>query len=73
MRLPLSIGTKAHPSNTTSGRDEVAHFANALAQRDRSLLVLAPGKTDGVDKLLAWLVGDHSPHILGNMLIRLTG
>lgn len=29
-------------------------------------MVLASGKTSGVDKLLAWLVGDSSPRMLDN-------
>lgn len=67
MQLPSEIHTEAHRtydqagarSNTTCGDSEIAHFANAMAQRDLPLIILAPGKTQGADKLLAWLVGDH--------------
>ena len=69
MRLPSLIRTEAHrsyeqtdaPSNSTSSDDEMAQFATALAQRDQPLRVLAPGKTNGVDRLLAWLVGHLRP------------
>lgn len=65
MRLPSSVRTEAHRSdkqpdarsNLTSSDDEMAHFATALAQRDQPFIILAPGKTNGVDRLLAWLVG----------------
>ena len=66
-RLPSLISTEAHHSyeqadtgsNMTCSNNEMAHLATALAQRDQSLMVLAPGKTNGVEKLLVWLVGDH--------------
>ena len=69
MRLPSLIRTEAHRSyeqadarsDRTSSDDEMAHFATALAQRDQPLRVLAPGKTNGVDRLLAWLVGHLRP------------
>ena len=65
--MPSEIRTEAHRSyertdarsNTTCGDGEITHFANALAQRDLPLVVLAPGKTQGADTLLSWLVGDH--------------
>ena len=66
MRLPSVIRTEAHRSyeqadarsNIRSRDDEMAHLATALAQQDQPLIVLAPGKTDRVDSLLAWLVSD---------------
>ena len=66
MRLPSVIRTEAHRSyeqadahsNNRSRDDEMAHLATALAQQDQPLIVLAPGKTNGVDSLLAWLVSD---------------
>ena len=69
MRLPSKILTEAHRlneqasahSNRTSNDNEVVHFANVLTQRGLPVMVLAPGKSNGVDKLLAWLVGDDKP------------
>ena len=66
MRLPSVIRAEAHRShgladarsNKTSSDNEMAKFATALAQRDQPFIVLAPGKTNGADKLLAWLVGN---------------
>ena len=66
LRLPSVIRREAHPSyeqaearsNKRTSDDEMACFATALAQQDQPLIVLAPGKTNGVDKLLAWLVDD---------------
>lgn len=62
-RLPSLISTEAHHSlekadtgsNTTCSDNEMTHLATALAQRDQSFVVLAPGKTHGVDRLLEWL------------------
>ena len=64
MKLPLATRAEAlgfneqadARSNRTSSDNEMAHFAAALAQRDQPLIVLAPGKMVGVDRLLAWLV-----------------
>ena len=61
--------TKAHStyeqadarSTIASSDNEMAQFATALAQRGQRFMVLAPGKTNGADKLLAWLVGDREP------------
>lgn len=69
MRLPSVISTEARRSheqadtrsNETSNDYEMAHLATALAQQDQPLIVLAPGRTDAVDRLLAWLVGDRGP------------
>ncbi|KAF6221378.1 hypothetical protein HO133_002233 [Letharia lupina] len=63
MRSPSLIRTEARRSykqaharsNTTSSDNEMTLLATALAQRDQPLVVLAPGQTDGVDTLLAWL------------------
>lgn len=67
MRSPSLIRTEARRSykqaharsNTTSSDNEMTLLATALAQRDQPLVVLAPGQTDGVDTLLAWLVREH--------------
>lgn len=64
MRLPSSIRTGANRtyeqadarSKLATSDNEMANFANALAQQDQPFIVLAPGKTPGVDKLLVWLV-----------------
>ena len=64
MRLPSVIDTEARRSyeqadtrsNKTRSDYEMAHLATALAQQDQPLIVLAPGRTSGADKLLAWLV-----------------
>ncbi len=66
MRLPSVIRAEARRSyeqadarsHRTSDDDEMAELATVLAQQDLPLMVLAPGKTNGVDRLLTWLVGD---------------
>ena len=66
--LPLAIRAEAlgpydqvdARSHRTNSDNEMAHFATALAQRDQPLIVLAPGKMAGVDRLLAWLVDGHT-------------
>ena len=81
MGLPLAIRAEAlgsHKqvdarSNRTSSNNEMAHFATALAQRDQPLIVLAPGKMAGVDRLLTWLVNGHKSLVIGNILMPCTG
>lgn len=47
----------ARPKKTSNDK-EMAYLATTLAQQDQPFIVLTPGKTNGVDKLLAWLVSD---------------
>ena len=45
----------------------MTQFATALAKRDQPLIILAPGKSKGVDQLLEWMVG--YPKVLGYLVI----
>ena len=62
--FPKHCFTEAHRpddphSSPTSSDIEMTHLANALAQKHQPFIVLAPRKSQGVNKLLGWLVGIH--------------